>query len=77
MTEDETVGWHHWLNGRKFEEASGIGDGQGCLMFWSPWGLKESDMTEWLNWTELIESYKALYIFNIINCKLSQDNHSK
>ena len=46
MTEDEMVGWHHWLNGREFKQASGDGAGQGSL---SPWGLKELDMTEWLN----------------------------
>ena len=51
--EDEMVGWHHWLDGHEFEQAWGIGDGQGSLMCYSPWGLKESNMTEWLNWTEL------------------------
>ena len=53
MTEDETVGWHHWLNGHEFEQAPGVGDGQGSLACCSPWGCKELDMTEWLNWTEL------------------------
>ena len=52
-TEDELVGWHHRLNGHKFEQALGIGDGQGGLVCCSPWGHKESDMTEQLNWTEL------------------------
>ena len=51
MTEDETVGWHHWLNGHKFELTLGIVDGQGGLACCSPWGLKESDMNEWLNRT--------------------------
>ena len=45
--EDAMVGWHHWLNGHEFEQALGVGDGQGSL----PQGCKESDMTEWLNWT--------------------------
>ena len=49
MTEDETVGWHHWLNGYEFEQAPGVGEGQGRLACCSPWGCKESDMTEWLN----------------------------
>ena len=49
MTEDEMVGWHHQLNGHEFEQASGVGDGQGCLACYSPWGHKESDMTESLN----------------------------
>ena len=53
-TEDETVGWHHWLNGHEFEQAPGAGDGQGCLACHSPWGGKESDTTERLNWTEPI-----------------------
>ena len=49
MTEDEMVGWHHRLNGHKFEQPSGLGDGQGNLACCSPWGCKESDMTEQLN----------------------------
>ena len=53
-TEDEMVGWHHWLNGHEFEYALGVGDGQGGLACCSPWGRKESDTTEQLNWTELI-----------------------
>ena len=51
-TEDEIVGWHHWLNGHEFEQAPGVGDGQGSLVCCSPWGHKESDTTEWLNWTK-------------------------
>ena len=49
MTEDEMVGWHHQLNGREFEQAPGVGDGQGSLVRCSPWGHKELDMTEKLN----------------------------
>jgi len=52
MTEDEVVGWHHRLNGHEFEQAPGIGDGQGSLVCCNPWGQKESDMTERLNWTK-------------------------
>ena len=52
MTEDEMVGWHHWLNGHGFGWTPGVGDGQGGLACCSSWGRKESDMTEWLNWTE-------------------------
>ena len=55
MTE---VGWHHQLNGQDFEQALGIGDGQGCLACCSPWGHKESDVTEQLNWTDF--SYLTL-----------------
>ena len=53
MTEDEMVGWYHQLNGHEFEQALGVGDEQGSLACCSPWGHKESDMTEQLNWTEL------------------------
>ena len=53
MSEDEMVGWHHWLNGHGFGWTPGFGDGQGGLACFGWWGHKESDMTEWLNWTEL------------------------
>ena len=46
-TEDKMVGWHHWLNGHEFEQALGVGDGQGGLACCSPWGSKESDTTKW------------------------------
>ena len=49
-TEDERVGWHHWFDGHEFEQAPGVGDGQGSLVCCSPWGRKESDRTEQLNW---------------------------
>ena len=52
MTEDEMIGWHHQLDGHEFEQAPGVGDGQGGLACCSPWGHKESDTTERLNWTE-------------------------
>ena len=49
MTEDETAGWHHWLDGHEFEQALGDGDGQGGLAGCRPWGLRESDTAEQLN----------------------------
>ena len=52
MTEDEMAGWHHRLDGHEFEQVLGTGDGQGGLECGIPWGLKESDTTQWLNWTE-------------------------
>jgi len=52
-TEDETVGWHHRLNGHGFGWTPGVSDGQGGLGCCGSWGCKESDPTEWLNWTEL------------------------
>ena len=53
MTEDELIGWHHWLNGHEFEYTPGVSDGQGGLAYSDSWGHKESDTTEWLSWTEL------------------------
>ena len=52
-TEDEISGWHHLLNGHEFEWTPGDGDGQGGLACCDSWGHKESDTTEWLNWTTL------------------------
>ena len=49
MTEDDMVGWHHWLNGHESEQAMGDGEGQGSLEYCSPWDRKESDTTEPLN----------------------------
>ena len=54
MTEDEMAGWHHGLNGHDFEWTPWIGDGQGGLACCSPWGRKELNTTEQLNWTQLI-----------------------
>ena len=51
-TKDEMVGWHHRLNGHEFEETPGVGDRQEGLVCCSPWGCKESDMTEQQHWTE-------------------------
>ena len=45
-TEDETVGWHHRLDGHEFEQALGVGDGQGGLACCSPRGRKELDTPE-------------------------------
>ena len=52
-TKDEMVGWHHWLNGHGFGWTSGVGDGQGGLTCCGSWAHKESNTTEWLNWTKL------------------------
>ena len=51
-TEDEMVGWHHWLDGHGVGWTPGGGDGQGALVCCGSWGHKMSDMTEQLNWTE-------------------------
>ena len=50
--QEKMVGWHHQLNGHEFEQALGVGDGQGSLACCSSWDRKESDMTEQLNCTE-------------------------
>ena len=55
----EVVGWHHWLDGHEFEQALGVG--QGSLACCSPWGSKESDMTEPLNWTVWVLSSMQFY----------------
>ena len=53
MTENEMAGWYQRLNGHGFGWTLGIGDGQGGLGCCSSWGHKESDTSDWLNWTEL------------------------
>jgi len=57
-TGDEMVGWHHWLNGREFELAPGVGGGKGGQACCSPWGPKESDR---LNWTELNQGSEGIW----------------
>ena len=71
MTEDEMFGWHHQLNGHESAQALWVGDGQGSLACYSPWGLKESDMTDRLSWTE----QKGIYFHvNITNRTEVQKN---
>ena len=65
VTENEMVWWHHWIDGHEFEQILRAGDGHGSLVSCSPWGHKESNMTEWLNWTERINppsGWKLLWI---------------
>ena len=59
-TEDEMAGWCHRLDGREFEWTPGVGDGQGCLACYNSWSRKESDTTEWLNWTEEFKSRTSI-----------------
>ena len=66
-TEDELVGWHHWLNGHGFGWTLGVGDGQGGLACCSSWGHKESDMTEQLNWTELNWLFHCVHILQLLH----------
>ena len=64
-TEDEMVGWHHRLNGHGFGWTPGVGDGQGGLACCKSWGHKESDTTERLNWTEVIQ---WVFIGYLLSC---------
>ena len=61
-TEDEMAGWHHRLDGPEFEWTPGVGDGQGGLACCNSWGHKESDRTEWLNWTESQDLNPSLFL---------------
>ena len=88
----EMAGWHHQLDGHEFEQAPGAGDGQGGLGCCSPWDRKESDTTEWLNWTDVIhhrawpkglnltlhlQSNACSVFFSMfINCWLFSTNHN-
>ena len=69
-TEDEMAGWHHQLDGHEFEWTPGVGDGQGGLACCDSWGRKESDTTEWLNWTELKYCFPERIYF--IPCNFSK-----
>ena len=69
MTEDEMAGWHHRLDGCESEWTLGVGDGQGGLACCSPWGCKESDTTEQLNWTEALSTTYTAKLFEV-NIKL-------
>ena len=55
------VGWHHQFNGDEFEQALGVGNGQGSLACFSPWGCKESDMTEQLNNNKVVTMKCSFY----------------
>ena len=59
-TEAEMVGWHHRLNGHEFEPTPGDSEGQGSLVCCSPWGRKESDMTERLKNNQMKLWYRKL-----------------
>ena len=69
-TENEIVGWHHWLNGHEFEQAPGVGDGQLSLGCCSPWGPKELDTTEQLNWLTQEDAEVTGFKLNIQKAKI-------
>ena len=61
ITEDEMVGWHHWINGHEFEQAPGVGDGQGTLACYSPWGWTKSwtQLSTGLHWSIWVNSLQC------------------
>ena len=65
-TEDEMIGWHHQDDRHEFEWTLGVGDGQGSLSCCSPWGRKESDPTEWLNWIEVANWFMVYLLCQIL-----------
>ena len=71
-TEDEMVGWHHQLDGHEFEQAPAVGDGQGSLVGCIPWGDKESDTTEQLNWTELFPKMSQFDLKAIFDTEITE-----
>ena len=77
MTEDEMAWWHHWLDGRESEWTPGVGDGQGGLACCDSWGRKESDTTEWLNWTAWMLSLSLKGINRDYNSYMYSSRHQK
>ena len=71
MTEDEMLGWHHQLNGHEFEQTAGDSKWQGSLAFCSPWGCKESDMTEWLN-NKIFYWQRKFYSYSLSDLNLNK-----
>ena len=69
MTENELVGWHNWLNEHEFEQTLGDSEGQGSLVCCSPWGHRESDSAERLNWTELISKLASRFVIFLFTHK--------
>ena len=73
MTEDEMVGWHHQFHGHEFEQAPGVGDGQGSLVCCSPWGHHrvQHDWVTGLNWVASHKPQAACHILDLTNSHLS------
>ena len=68
-TGDKMVGWHHWLNGHKFEQSLGDGEGQGSLVCYSTWGHKQSHTTEQRNNKKHINKSNGFLILILFNCQ--------
>ena len=76
-TENEMAGWHHRLDGHEFGWTLGVGDGQRGLACCNSWSRKESDTTEWLNWTELKMGDLIQVIFDFpLTCSKSNSSSS-
>ena len=74
MTEDEMVGWPPRFNGHEFEQAPGDGEGQGGLACCSPWGRKETDMTEQLNnYNIMIQAHLVYFLRHSLNHPFLQE----
>ena len=73
MTEDEIVVWHPQLNGHEFKQTLGDGEGQGSLACCCPWGHRESDMAEWLNYNSKEQGLPLLFPFSIFLCLSSHE----
>ena len=69
-TEDEMAGWYHQLDAHEFEWTLGVGDGQGGLGCCIPWGHKESDMTERLNWTECQGDFPLCFLLGVLQFQI-------
>ena len=68
-TEDEIVGWHHWLNGHEFEQTLWDSEGQGSLVCCRPWGHKQSGTTEWLNNNKTCQWQFQLIVYLVFDVK--------
>ena len=74
-TEDEMVGWHHWLSGHGFGWTPGVGDRQGGLGCCGSWDCKELDTTERLKWAEL--KGEKIWLKNIVPCQVGIQVHRR
>ena len=75
MTEDEMLGWYHWLDGHEFEQAPGDGDGQGSLACCGPWGCKELNTAELSDWSLWANFYFATNCFKTQLLKTFDNSH--
>ena len=65
-TENEMVGWHHWLDGHEFEQAPGVGDGQGGLACCSSWGCKETQLSDWTELNNSARNHTQVSLWTLV-----------